>query len=289
MEPKTFITGLAKPMTQAEFSRFSEFIIGQCGIKMPPSKKIMLEARLQKRLKTLNISNFREYYDHVVGEGGQDELIHMLDAVTTNKTDFFREPVHFTYLAQTILPEFNEERERSNTGDKPFAVWSAGCSTGEEPYTLAMVLSEFAGAHPSFRFSITATDISTKVLDRAREAVYDAERVAAVPVAMKQKYLLRSKDPSKGVVRIGPELRSIVQFKRLNLMEEAFSFSEPVDAIFCRNVIIYFDRKTQEQLITRFCKVLKTNGHLFLGHSESIHGFTLPLRRLTSTVYRKID
>jgi chemotaxis protein methyltransferase CheR len=152
-----------------------------------------------------------------------------------------------------------------------------------------MVLSDVAGLHPSFRFSILATDISTKVLDRAREAVYDAERVAAVPLSMKQKYMLRSKDPGKGVVRIGPALRSIVQFKRLNLMEEAFSFSEPVDVIFCRNVIIYFDRKTQEQLIARFCKVLKTNGHLFLGHSESIHGFTLPLLRLTSTVYRKID
>jgi chemotaxis protein methyltransferase CheR len=289
MEQKNFMTGVAKPMTQAEFSRFSEFIIGQCGIKMPPSKKIMLEARLQKRLRTLGISNFREYYDHVLGEGGRDELVHMLDAVTTNKTDFFREPVHFNYLAQTILPEFIEERERSKESNKPFAVWSAGCSTGEEPFTLAMVLSDVAGLHPSFRFSILATDISTKVLDRAREAVYDAERVAAVPLSMKQKYMLRSKDPGKGVVRIGPALRSIVQFKRLNLMEEAFSFSEPVDVIFCRNVIIYFDRKTQEQLIARFCKVLKTNGHLFLGHSESIHGFTLPLLRLTSTVYRKID
>lgn len=276
-------------MTEAEFSRFSELIIGQCGIKMPPSKKIMLEARLQKRLRTLGISNFREYYDHVFGEDGRDELIHMLDAVTTNKTDFFREPVHFQYLAQTILPEFMEERERSTGSGKPFVVWSAGCSTGEEPYTLAMVLSDFAGLHPAFRFSILATDISTKVLDRAREAVYDSERVAAVPLPTKQKYLLRSKDPGKGVVRIGPALRSTVQFKRLNLMEEAFSFSEPVDVIFCRNVIIYFDRKTQEQLITRFCKVLKTNGHLFLGHSESIHGFTLPLQRLTSTVYRKTD
>lgn len=276
-------------MTQAEFSRFSEFIIGQCGIKMPPSKKIMLEARLQKRLRTLGIANFREYYDHVLGEGGRDELVHMLDAVTTNKTDFFREPVHFHYLAQTILPEFIEGREQSTGSNKPFVVWSAGCSTGEEPYTLAMVLSDFAGLHPSFRFSVLATDISTKVLDRAREAVYDAERVAAVPLPMKQKYLLRSKDPGKGVVRIGPAVRSIVQFKRLNLMEEAFSFSEPVDVIFCRNVIIYFDRKTQEQLIARFCKALKTNGYLFLGHSESIHGFTLPLRRLTSTVYRKTD
>lgn len=276
-------------MSQAEFNRFSEFIMGQCGIKMPPSKKIMLEARLQKRLRTLRIPTFRDYFNHVLGEGGRDELVHMLDAVTTNKTDFFREPVHFHYLAQTILPEFMEERERSKEKDRPFTVWSAGCSTGEEPYTLAMVLSDFADQHPGFRFSITATDISTKVLDRAREAVYDAERVAAVPIAMKQKYLLRSKDRAKGVIRIGPALRSIVQFKRLNLMDEAFSFAEPLDVIFCRNVIIYFDRKTQEQLITRFCKVLKTNGHLFLGHSESIHGFTLPLRRLTSTVYRKTD
>jgi len=289
MEQKTFITSAAKPMSQAEFSRFSEFIMGQCGIKMPPSKKIMLEARLQKRLRTLGISNFRAYYDHVLGEGGRDELVHMLDAVTTNKTDFFREPGHFHYLAQTILPECVEEREQSKGSNKPFVVWSAGCSTGEEPYTLAMVLSDFAGEHPAFRFSILATDISTKVLDRAKEAVYDAERLAAVPIAMKQKYLLRSKDRTKEVVRIGPALRSTVQFKRLNLMEEAFSFSEPVDVIFCRNVIIYFDRKTQEQLIARFCKVLKTNGYLFLGHSESIHGFTLPLRRLTSTVYRKTD
>ena len=289
MEQQNFMTGVAKPMTQAEFSRFSEFIIGQSGIKMPPSKKIMLEARLQKRLRTLGISNFKEYYDHVLGESGCDELVHMLDAVTTNKTDFFREPVHFQYLAQTILPAFIEERERTQSRDKPFVVWSAGCSTGEEPYTLAMVLSDYAEQHPSFRFSILATDISTKVLDRAREAIYDAERVAAVPLAMKQRYLLRSKDPLKGAVRIGPALRSIVQFRRLNLMEEEFSFSEPMDMIFCRNVIIYFDRKTQEQLITRFCKALKTNGHLLLGHSESIHGFVLPLRRLTSTVYRKID
>lgn len=289
MEPKTFITSAAKPMSQAEFNRFSEFIMGQCGIKMPPSKKIMLEARLQKRLRTLGIATFREYYDHVLGEGGRDELVHMLDAVTTNKTDFFREPIHFHYLAQTILPEFIEEREQSKGSDRPFTVWSAGCSTGEEPYTLAMVLSDYAAQHPTFRFSILATDISTRVLDRAKEAVYDAERLAAVPIAMKQKYLLRSKDRAKGVVRVGPALRSIVQFKRLNLMDDAFSFSEPVDVIFCRNVIIYFDRKTQEQLITRFCKVLKTNGHLFLGHSESIHGFTLPLRRLTSTVYRKTD
>jgi chemotaxis protein methyltransferase CheR len=288
MNERVFSTSLARPMTQAEFARFSEFIIGQCGIKMPPSKKIMLEARLQKRLRALGVPSFGEYYQHIHSESGRDELIHMLDAVTTNKTDFFREPVHFQYLAQTILPQELSELERSKRRDRPFFLWSAGCSTGEEPYTLAMVLSEFANQHPALRFSIIATDISTRVLDRARDGIYDEDRIAAVPPVLKQRYVLRSKDRGKNLVRIVPELRDAVQFKRLNLMEESFSFSEPLDVIFCRNVIIYFDRDTQERLISRFCRVLKPDGHLFLGHSESVHGFDLPLRRITSTVYRKI-
>ncbi|MBS1128821.1 MAG: chemotaxis protein CheR, partial [Nitrospirae bacterium] len=261
---------------------------GQCGIKMPPSKKIMLEARLQKRLRALNIPTFKEYFALIRGEDGRGELVHMLNAVTTNKTDFFREPVHFQYLAKTILPEVLSEKEGPKLRDRPFFLWSAGCSTGEEPYTLAMVLSEFAYQHPALRFSIIATDISTKVLDRARDGIYDEDRIAAVPDALKQRYVLRSKDRGRNLVRIVPELRAAVQFKRLNLMEESFSFSDPLDIIFCRNVIIYFDRSTQEQLISRFCRVLKPDGYLFLGHSESVHGFDLPLRRITSTVYRKI-
>jgi chemotaxis protein methyltransferase CheR len=288
MSERAFTTNFAKPMTQAEFTRFSEFIIGQCGIKMPPSKKIMLEARLQKRLRSLEIPSYNEYYQYIQSEGGSGELVHMLDAVTTNKTEFFRESIHFQYLAQTILPEALSEQEGSKHKDRPFFLWSAGCSTGEEPYTLAMVLSEFAHQHPSFRFSVVATDISTKVLDRARDGIYDEDRTAAIPLALKQRYVLRSKDRGKNLVRIVPELRAAVQFKRLNLMDESFSFSEPLDIIFCRNVIIYFDRSTQERLINRFCRVLKPEGHLFLGHSESVHGLDLPLRRITSTVYRKI-
>jgi chemotaxis protein methyltransferase CheR len=288
MSERAFTTNFAKPMTQAEFTRFSEFIIGQCGIKMPPSKKIMLEARLQKRLRSLEIPSYNEYYQYIHSEGGSGELVHMLDAVTTNKTEFFRESIHFQYLTQTILPEALSEQEGSKLKGRPFFLWSAGCSTGEEPYTLAMVLSEFAHQHPSFRFSVIATDISTKVLDRARDGIYDEDRTAAIPLALKQRYVLRSKDRGKNLVRIVPELRAAVQFKRLNLMDESFSFSEPLDVIFCRNVIIYFDRSTQERLINRFCRVLKPEGHLFLGHSESVHGLDLPLRRITSTVYRKI-
>ncbi len=284
MEQKGF-TVWAKPMTQAEFDRFSDLIIEQCGIKMPQSKKIMLEARLQKRLRSLGIATFGEYYRYVREQGG--ELVHMLDAVTTNKTDFFREPAHFEFLTRTILPEFLAEQEQSRERQRPFRIWSAGCSSGEEPYTLAMVLSDFAEQHPPFAFSVLATDLSTKVLDRAQTAIYDEERVATVPPAMKQRYLLRSKDRDKGLVRIAPALRAAVQFQRLNLMEENLAFSDLFDAIFCRNVIIYFDRRTQERLLARLCRVLRTAGPLFLGHSESIHGLDLPLRRLVSTVHRK--
>jgi chemotaxis protein methyltransferase CheR len=176
-----------------------------------------------------------------------------------------------------------------NTGSRPFFLWSAGCSTGEEPYTLAMVLSEFAGQHPEFRFSIVATDISTRALDRARDGIYDADRVSTVSLELKQRYLLKSRDRTRNQVRMAPDLRAAVQFRRLNLMEETLSFSEPLDVIFCRNVIIYFDRNTQERLISRFCRLLRPDGYLFLGHSESVHGFDLPLRRLTSTVYRKSE
>ena len=288
MEQKGFGTW-AKPMSAEEFGRFSDFIMDQCGIKMPPSKKIMLEARLQKRLRTLGIPNFGAYFEHLHGEGGDGELVHMLDAVTTNKTDFFREPTHFEYLTQTILPEFLDAQERPHSSDRPFRIWSAGCSSGEEPYTLAMVLKDFAEQHQPFVFTILATDLSTRVLDRARTAIYDEDRVAAVPQAMKQKYLLRSKDRDRGLVRMSPEIRAAVQFQRLNLMEESFVFSDPLDAIFCRNVIIYFDRATQAQLLSRFCRVLRPGGYLFLGHSESIHGFDLPLKRLVSTVHRRLE
>jgi chemotaxis protein methyltransferase CheR len=278
--------GKALPsMTEAQFTRLSELIWSQSGIKMPPVKKVMLEARLQKRLRSLKISTFRDYCEHLFNspEGGH-ELVHMIDAVTTNKTDFFREPVHFQHLAETVLPEFTAEDQGKG---KPFTVWSAGCSTGEEPYTLAMVLKEFGAQHRDFRFSILATDISTKVLDKAKLGIYERDRIETVPPHLQQKYLMRSKDRTKRLVRIVPELRSAVRFERINLMDDGLVLPEPADAIFCRNVIIYFERETQAELLGRLCRSLKPGGYLFLGHSETVHGFDLPLARILSTVYRK--
>lgn len=277
----------ARPMSDSDFLRLSEFIRRHCGIKMPPVKKIMLEARLQKRLRSLGISSFREYFDHLAGDpDGAGEIVHMIDCVTTNKTDFFREPLHFGYLSETVLPEF---LRAEGAAGRPFAAWSAGCSSGEEPYTLAMVLSEFQAFHPSFRFSVLATDISTRVLDKARNAIYEEDRIATVPAGLKQKYFMRSRDRRKGLVRIVPELRSLVRFQRVNLMEEHLILPEPVDAVFCRNVIIYFERSNQERLLSRLCRSLRTDGLLFLGHSETVHGFHLPLLRMTSTIYKKVE
>lgn len=274
-------------MSPRDFERLSELIVGHCGIKMPLAKKIMLESRLQKRLRALNMGSFGDYCDFVLGSpDGLGELVHMIDAVTTNKTDFFRESVHFQFLTETALPEFAAEGEA--TGRKKFMVWSAGCSSGEEPYTLAIVLSEFQESHPEFDYSIIASDISTRVLDKARLGIYDQHVVAGIALPIKQKYFLRSKDRERGLVRVSPELRARVSFQRLNLMDEKLMVSELMDAVFCRNVIIYFERATQQKLLARLCNCLKGGGHLFLGHSETVHGFDLPLVRISSTIYRKV-
>ncbi len=287
MKDSQLYSDTVRAMSPQEFDRLSGFIIDHCGIKMPPAKKIMLESRLQKRLRSLGMRSFKEYcellFDSPEGNG---ELVHMIDAVTTNKTDFFREPVHFQFLTETALPEFLTENAFGNR--KKFVVWSAGCSSGEEPYTLAIVLNEFALEHPDFQHSILATDISTRVLEKARAGIYDQHLVEGIPLSYKQKYFLRSKDREKKLVRVVPELRARISFQRVNLMDENLIIPEKADAIFCRNVIIYFERATQYKLLSRLCQSLKTGGYLFLGHSETVHGFDLPLVRIASTIYRKM-
>ncbi len=277
----------AKPMSPEDFRRLSEFIHAEYGIKMPEAKKVMLEARLRKRLRELGMTSFREYCEYVFSpEGMSHELIQMVDVVTTNKTDFFREPRHFDYLLRQAVPELMRIYEAGLR--RRLVVWSAGCSTGEEPYTLAMALSEFAERQGGFRFQILATDLSSRVLEHARRAIYTEDRVAPVPAIMKQKYLLRSRDRRNRLVRIVPALRGLVSFRRLNFMEGDFGMREPMDVIFCRNVIIYFDRPTQERLLNRFCGHLIDGGYLFMGHSETLHGLNVPLEQVYPTVYRKI-
>lgn len=273
-------------MSQATFELFRDYVTTYLGIKMPDVKKTMLQSRLQKRLRLLSIPSYEAYYNYVLGPGGcAEELHHMIDAVTTNKTDFFREPKHFDYLNRVVIPDLISARMGSVPRNYRF--WSAGCSTGAEPYTLAMVLSEFAEGRPDFHFSIMATDISRRVLDEARAAIYSEEMIAPIPMALRRKYLLRSKNRDEKTVRICPEIRSRVRFGRLNFMDENFGIQQDVDVIFCRNVLIYFDRPTQELVINRLCRHLNMGGYLFLGHSETLNGLNVPLIQVHPTIYRR--
>ena len=270
-------------MNPKEFARFSQFISQELGIKISEKKQGMLQARLQKRLRALAFSSFKEYCEYLFSLKGMEiELPHLVDAVTTNTTEFFREPRHFEFLSRQVLPEHMQSRK-----GKTMAVWSAGCSSGEEPYTLAMVLNEFQQARPDFRFTILATDISTDILQKAVRAIYTEDKTEKIPYTLKKKYLLRSKDRKRKLVRIAPELRKAVNFRRLNFMEE-FGFREKMHVIFCRNVMIYFDRPTQEHLINRLCNHLEIGGYLFIGHSESLTGLSVPLTQAMPTVYRRI-
>lgn len=269
-----------------DFRRLSTFIHDELGIKMPETKRTMLAGRLAKRLRALGLASYREYCDYLFEGDGSNELIHLFDVVTTNKTDFFREPSHFDYLTGTVLGELSR---RTGAGKRrPLLLWSAGCATGEEPYTLTMVLREHCAAvGDDFSFAITATDISTRALETARRAIYPHERVVPVPPRLRNKYLLRSRDRGSDLVRVVPENRQLVSFQRLNFMDEQFDLPKPFDVIFCRNVIIYFDKETQERLVHKFCRHLQPGGYLFLGHSESLHGLNVPLTPVAPTVYRR--
>jgi chemotaxis protein methyltransferase CheR len=271
-------------MSEDDFNRLSSFIFSQSGIKMPPVKKVMLQSRLQKRLRELKIVSFKDYVDYVFStEGQKNEIIHMLDVVSTNKTDFFREPVHFDFLLSNILPDFVSTKGESNS----LKVWSAGCSSGEEPYTIAITLNDFKQTHPKFDYSILGTDISSQILQKASMAVYKEDRIENIPLEMKRKYFLKSKDQEKKQVRVVKNLRNKINYKRLNFMDDVYNLTESFDVIFCRNVLIYFNRETQENVINKLCTKLKSGGYLFIGHSESIMGMNVPLEQIKPTVFRR--
>ncbi len=282
-------------MSNREFKRFSEFIYAQCGIKMPPAKKAMLTARLLKRLRDLGLTSYSEYYDYVSSTDGRSkELVKMIDVVTTNKTEFFREAEHFDFLAKSALPALVGSRQARSR--RKLNIWSAGCSSGEESYTLAMVLAEFfsttrplnhSTTRPLYQYAILATDISTQILARAKKAIYLKETVEPVPVMLRQKYLMHGKSSQNGLCRVVPELRHCITFRYLNLMDKDFGIRPRMDIIFCRNVVIYFDRQTQRKLFEKFYDQLVPGGYLFIGHSESLHGINERFQCVATTVYRK--
>lgn len=275
---------LAVKLSDREFDRISTFVYAQCGINLSKPKKVLVESRLQKRLSALKMGSFSAYCDHVMSKAGEkEELVHLIDAISTNKTDFFREPVHFDFLENEVIPRFMARRE-----DRTFKVWSSACSSGEEPYTTAMVLEECALRHAGLRYMITASDISTRVLERAVKGIYEERVAAAIPMNLRRRYLLRSKNQDSPTVRIDPSLRCKVQFKRINLTEDVIEVEPDFDIIFCRNVLIYFDRKTQEQVVRKLVSKLRPGGYLFIGHSESIYHMSLSLQQVKPTIFRRV-
>ncbi|HEV7247987.1 MAG TPA: protein-glutamate O-methyltransferase CheR [Shinella sp.] len=270
-------------LTSRNFDALSRYIYDYSGIKMPVTKLTMLEGRLRRRLRATGIANFNDYCDYLFKHGGIDkEAIFLIDAVTTNKTDFFREPKHFDYMAQIALPELVA------AGHKRLRLWSAACSIGAEPYTMAMVMQDFIEGTAGLDYRILATDLSTDVLQAARRGVYPRDMVLPVPADMQRRHVMASRHAGRSEVRIHPRLRSTVGFARLNLMDSAYKVGDPMHMIFCRNVLIYFDKPTQAKVLSRLCDCLTPGGLLYVGHSETVTGITLPVRQVANTIFKKL-
>ncbi|ULA63073.1 MAG: Chemotaxis protein methyltransferase 2 [Nitrospira sp.] len=267
------------PITPQEYDRIRTLLYDESGIALGENKQSLVVSRLSKRLKELQVDTFDAYYRYVTGDASGAEFTRMLDLLSTNKTDFFREPKHFEFLRDTILPGLEK--------DKRIRVWSSACSTGEEPYTIAMTLYEGVDHPERWKFQVLASDISTRVLAHAAAGLYAEERLREVPQDVARRHFLKGKGAKRGLVKVKPHLSDIIQFRRMNLMDERFPIKHPLDLIFCRNVMIYFDRPTQERLVAKFFRYLKPGGHLFIGHSESLQWVTHSFKTIKPTIYQK--
>lgn len=270
---------LCLDLTDAQFERISSLLQRACGIALNTGKQELVRGRLAKRLRALGISNFSDYLDHLDADETGDELTQMVDVLTTNKTSFFREPQHFECLAQDVLPALAARGGGIRT-------WSAGCSSGEEAYSLAIVLCECLPEEAHREARILATDICTRMVAATREAVYGEEALRGVAPGLVQKHFVRVGTQRPRRFRVADHARRLVRSARLNLME-TWPMTGPFDIIFCRNVMIYFDRPTRQGLVERFRDILAPDGRLFVGHSESLTGMPHGLRYVQPAVYAK--
>ena len=274
-------------ISDQEFQLIQRLVREQTGIALSEHKRSLVTSRLGKRLRALGLVSFRAYYEYVTGRDRDSgaEVEQFVNAITTNKTDFFRERVHFDFLGGTVIPALKTRATR--TGERRIRIWSAGCSTGEEPYTLALTLCEQLGSLLTWDVRILASDIDTNVLAHAMTGVYAQDRVTEIPAPLLHRYFLKGSGEKAGQVKVGRDIQSLVTFRRINLLEEPWPIRATFDCIFCRNVIIYFDKPTQVRLMSRFADMLRDDGYLFLGHSETLHGVCDRFVFLRNTVYQK--
>ena len=266
--------------THADFDVLRKISNQYSGILVPDDKFDMFYSRLSKRVRLLGLTNFKQYC-HYLKNNPDSEFTEFINAVTTNLTSFFRENHHFDYLSKTVLPEILKK----NAASKQIRVWSAGCSTGEEPYSLAMTLKESVPEH--WDINILATDLDTNVLATAAAGIYVADRVSGIAEPRLKRWFQKGVGQQADKVRVKTELRELIEFKQLNLMQE-WPFKEHFDFIFCRNVLIYFDRETKEKLANRYCSLLSEGSYLFIGHSESLHQLDTGFSLVGNTIYRKL-
>ncbi len=267
--------------TDRDFNYIRKLVDENTGIVLADAKRQMVYSRLARRLRALGLKDFKSYCK-VLKEGDQTEFRNFVNAVTTNLTSFFREQHHFDFLKTQLLPEL----ERKNDLSHRLRIWSAGCSTGEEPYSLAITLNEYFRNKPGWDIKILATDLDTNVLATAEAGIYAAEKIEGLSKLHKTTWFRKGRGECQGKVRVKPELREMIRFRQLNLMHE-WPFKGPFDFIFCRNVIIYFSKDTQRGLVDRYANKLCEQGHLFLGHSESLFKVTDRFELIGHTIYRK--
>ena len=257
--------------------RIRELIYQKSGIKLDVRKESLIRARVGKRMRTLGLLNQEEYLRHVIESNDEKEIIHLLDAISTNVTSFFRDADHFDLL-KTLLKDWTA------SGQKRFRIWSSACSSGEEPYSIAMTVLESIGGNADVK--ILATDISTRVLEKAQLCMYESDKVSQIPADLKEKYLEKPSSNNR-LYKVKPIIRNMIVFKRLNLSEIPFPMQGPMDAVFCRNVMIYFDHNTRRKLLNEILRLLKPNGYLFVGHAESLIGLASGFRTIKPSVYLK--
>ncbi len=271
-------------LSEKDFRKISDLVYKHCGINLHDGKKELVRARLAKRLRNGNFKTFPEYLKHVMEDKTGKEFSILIDSLSTNLTAFFREKQHFEYMVDNFLPRLMERKRK----ERNFKIrcWSAGCSSGEEPYSIAITLHEAVEHQGRWDVKVLATDISTSILEKAREGIYEQERVAPVSTMQKNKYLVLRQQDGQKMFEAGQILKDTVIFKYLNLQKE-WPIKGPLDFIFCRNVMIYFDKPTQQRLINRFWELLSPGGILFTGHSESLTGIEHRFDYIQPTIYMK--
>ena len=270
----------------ADFERISALVGETIGIRLTVQKRLMVESRLRKRFRQIGESSFSAYCRHLFDEGGlEGEMVHIIDAITTNKTDFFREDEHLVLMERQLVPDLLQRRRQERPTLK---IWSAASSNGAEAYSIAMILQDLIDRSRFFRYAILGTDISTSVLQTAREAIYPASAIEPVPQRLAERYILRGRGPDRcDQVRIAPAIRKRVLFERMNLMDESYPYDRDVDIVFLRNVLIYFDKTDQEAGVARLLGHVRPGGYLIVGHSESMIVREGSVSQIASGVFQK--